>query len=204
MTRTALTLIAALGLAACGSSGDHAADNAAAYDNAAMAENVATADAPLAVLAAPTPEFVTKVAISDMYEIEASKLALANSKNADIKAFAQQMVTDHSATTASVKKIVGEDKLAPPPAALDADHAKLIADLKAAKPDDFDGLYLDQQEDAHEAALALLQGYAAGGENAKLKAFAAETAPKVSMHLDMAKKLDDADADDTATTANTM
>jgi len=204
MNRTALALIAALGLAACG---DHTAEPPAANDmaaNDAAVNDTLAATLPPSAATATTPDFVTKAAISDMYEIEASKLALSNAKNADIKAFARKMIDDHSATTAKVKTIVGEDKLAPPPATLDADHARLIADLKAAKPEDFDDVYLDQQEDAHEAALALLQVYAASGDNAKLKAFAAETAPKVQMHLDMVRKLDDADADDKATVSNAM
>ena len=108
------------------------------------------------------------------------------------------MVTDHSATTAKVKAITAKDAALKPPAAMDEEHQKLIADLKAATPDKFDTLYFDQQTDAHEKAHGLLESYASGGDNAELKAFAAETAPKVQMHLDMVKKLDEAGADDPA------
>jgi putative membrane protein len=37
----------------------------------------------------------------------------------------------------------------------------------------------------HQNALALLQGYSANGDGTGLKAFAAETAPKVQQHLSM-------------------
>jgi predicted outer membrane protein len=42
-----------------------------------------------------TQEFVTKVAISDMFEVQASQLALAKQADADTKPFAEKMVTDH-------------------------------------------------------------------------------------------------------------
>ena len=35
-----------------------------------------------------------------------------------------------------------------------------------------------------------MKSYADGGDNAKLKAFAAETAPKIQMHFDMVKQID--------------
>ncbi|MBU3078358.1 DUF4142 domain-containing protein [Sphingomonas quercus] len=200
--RTALVLIAALGLAACGS--QPAQNNTVAADNGmtanAMDGNSAMADAtaPSVTANVTTPEFVTKAAISDMYEIQAAKVALDRSKSAEVKSFAQMMVTDHTATSAKVKSIVTKDKLDPPPAALDEAHAKMLADLKAAKAEDFDTTYLDQQTTAHGEALSLLQSYASGGDNADLKAFATETAPKVQMHLDKARSLDRSGADDKA------
>lgn len=137
--------------------------------------------------------YVTGAAISDMYEREASKIALDKSKSAAVKKFAQQMITDHTATTAQVKKIIASDKLAvTPPTELDSRRQGFIDNLKAASAADFDKVYLDQQTAAHEEALTLHKGYADDGENADLKAFAARTAPKVQMHLDMVKKLDSA------------
>src|SRR5262249_22022490 len=57
------------------------------------------------VLAAPalaqtptTEDFVKKVAISDMMEIQASQLALTKNPDADTKPFAEKMVHDHQMT----------------------------------------------------------------------------------------------------------
>lgn len=137
--------------------------------------------------------YVTNAAISDMYERDASKMALEKSKNAAVKAFAKDMIAAHTATTAEVKKIVASDKLAvTPPTALDSRRQGFIDNLKAASAADFDKVYLDQQTAAHEEALTLHKSYVDDGENADLKAFATKTAPKVQMHLDMAKKLDTA------------
>lgn len=203
--RTALVLIAALGLAACNNrppeATSAAADNATT-DNSATADTnlTATADGvlPTALGGTPsTPDFVTKAAMSDMLEIESAKVALARTKNAAIRKFADKMVAEHTATTAKVKEIVAKDELAAPPEALDADHRKMLDDVKSASAADFDRAYLDQQTKAHSDALSLMRSYANGGDNADLKAFAAATAPKVSGHLDMVKALDKSGADGT-------
>lgn len=195
--RIALTLTAALGLVACNSQ-PAGNNNAAALPADNTVAPIAGDVAPPAATPATTPDFINRVAISDMFEIEAGKLAITRTRSPDVKAFAQMMVHDHTATSDAVKAIVSKDKLPAPPAALDDAHARLLADLKAAKADDFDTTYLDQQTTAHEDALALLTGYGAGGDNADLKAFANETAPKVQTHLDRARALDKGGADDQA------
>jgi putative membrane protein len=197
MIKQSLMLAAAtLALAACNKpASETAADAGAATSNAADATGSAVGNAADAVSAAVTPtptaaEFVQKAAISDMYEIESSKLAQKMSKSAAVTKFAGEMIKAHTATTAQIKTITAGDAALKPPAALDEDHAKLIADLKAATPDTFDTLYVDQQTSGHSDTLSLMKSYADAGDNAKLKAFAAETAPKVQMHLDMVKQID--------------
>ena len=196
-TAPAVLLAAALSLAACHKSADNATDNSVtANDMAGNGTSDYSALNGSTPSAATTPDFVTKAAISDMYETRASKIALTRSKSAAIKTFAQKMIHDHGETTAEVKSIVAKDKLTPPPASMDDDHAKLIDDLTSAKPDEFDALYVDQQTTAHKDALDLMQGYAAGGDNPDLKAFATKTAPKIQGHLDMVKTLDKSGADE--------
>jgi putative membrane protein len=65
----------------------------------------------------------------------------------------------------------------------------MIEALNAAGPADFDKLYLDQQQAAQQAELALLQGYADGGESADIKPAAAKAIPKVQAHLDKVHEL---------------
>jgi len=143
------------------------------------------------------PEFVQKAAMTDMFEIEAGKIARERASSAAIKSFARQMVTDHTATSAQLKGILATETGAPViPTALDQAHLDKLARLRSAEAADFDGLYLDQQTEAHENALNLLQTYAQNGENARVKAFAAEVAPKVSAHLEMVRGLDRQGADD--------
>jgi putative membrane protein len=136
-----------------------------------------------------TQGFVTAAATSDMYEIAAAKIALDRSSDPAVKKFAKRMIHDHSATTAAVKKILAGGVAATPPADLDERRKGLINDLKAARPADFDKTYIDQQVAAHAEALTLFKGFADHGDNAALKTFASDTAPKIQEHDDMAKAI---------------
>jgi putative membrane protein len=134
--------------------------------------------------------FVTAAAISDMYEVEAGKIAEQRSSNPEVKAFAEKMVQAHTETTAKLKSILAGMKNAPAaPAHLDNRRQGLIDNLRGASAADFDARYMSQQVDAHKEALSLMKGYAKDGDNPAVKRFAADTAPKVQDHLNMAEPL---------------
>lgn len=139
--------------------------------------------------------FVEKASLSDMYEIEASKIALERSQVQAIKNYAQMMVDSHIATSAELKPLATAASVIPP-TALDNDHMNKLEDLRKASAEDFDDKYIDQQTDAHENALNLLKDFAANGKDAGLVAFATKTALAVDTHLQQARALDKSDADD--------
>ena len=137
-----------------------------------------------------TQDFVTKVAISDMMEIQSSELALARQPDADTKPFAEKMVKDHQRTSRELKALVDSGKVkASLPSALGAEHQKKLEDLKAKSGKDFDRSYDQIQVQAHEEAVALFEAYAASGDNPDLKSWAEMTLPHLKEHLAMAKKL---------------
>jgi putative membrane protein len=137
-----------------------------------------------------TTDFVQKAAMSDMYEIEAGKIASQKGQTAPVKGFGEMMVTAHSKTTEELKGIVASEKIQVDlPAKLDSKHQKLIDDLNAASNADFDKTYAKQQVDGHQEAVNLFDSYAKKGDNAALKAFAQKTLPVIQQHLDEAKKL---------------
>ena len=142
-------------------------------------------------MASNSPQtYVANAAMSDMYERETSQLALTTAKSPAVKAFARQMIADHTATSAEVKKIVGNASLGiTPPAQLDSRRQGLVDNLRKATGGDFDRMYIQQQVAAHREALAVHRVFADAGTNAPLKAFAAKTAPKVQMHLEMVEKM---------------
>ena len=135
-------------------------------------------------------DFVNKVAISDMFEIQSSQLALSKQPDKDTKPFAQKMVTDHQKTSKELKSLVdgGKVKVALP-SALDSEHEKTLDDLKAKSGKDFDQSYDQIQLKAHRDAVALFEAYAKGGDNSELKGWAANTLPHLKEHLSMAEKL---------------
>jgi putative membrane protein len=133
-----------------------------------------------------TQDFVTKVAIGDMFEIQSSKLAEPKG-NENIRAFARQMITDHTKTTAELKGMVGKAK-AKLPTDMDAEHQQKLAKLQKAGSD-FDAMYAAMQVEAHEVAIKLFEGFASGGEDVALKAWASKTLPALKKHLEHAKQL---------------
>lgn len=187
-------LAAALAVSACQKSGV-AADNAASNPDANAAATVSATPPPAtpAADAATAQGFVTGAATSDMYEIAAAKVAQQKSKTPAVKAFAAKMIHDHGASTAELKKVLAGGGInATPAAAMDDRHNGMIADLNQAPASGFDKAYMDQQVAAHTEAAALFQGYASGGDNEALKAFAAKILPTIQSHLDMAKQMDGA------------
>ena len=183
--------VAALSLAACGQKTE-------TKGAATPAEQAATPDAnPAATVVTPSneaaaPDFVAKAGASDMFEVDAAKLAQTKAKNPGVKKFAADMIAAHTKSTAALKKAIadsGQTTLAPP-AALPKDLQDKLTDL--GKADNFDKAYMDNQVDAHQAALDVMQRYAQDGDVPAIKAFAAATAPVVQQHLDMARKIRDA------------
>jgi putative membrane protein len=135
-------------------------------------------------------EFVNKVAISDMFEIQSSRLALAKQPDKDTKPFAEKMIRDHQKTSNELKSLVNSGKVkAKLPTALDSEHQKMLDELKAKSGKEFDSNYDQIQVKAHEDAVALFDAYAKGGDDPDLKRWAAKTLPHLKQHLTMAEKL---------------
>src|SRR6476619_2398551 len=70
-------------------------------------------------------DFVNKVAGSDMFDIQASQLALSKQADADTKPFAEKMVQDHQKTSSELKGVVeGSMVKLTFPTSLDSEHQK--------------------------------------------------------------------------------
>ena len=161
-----------------------------------MSNRLLAALATLATLAlvscgAPsTPDFVQQAAMSDLYEVEAGKIASQRGQSDAVKQFGQQMTEAHTQTTEELKGIVKAENIKGNlPTKLDDKHQRLIDDLNAAHVEEFDKTYAKQQVNAHEKAADLFQKYAEKGDDAVVKAFAAKTLPVIKQHLEEAKKL---------------
>jgi putative membrane protein len=206
MIRSYKTLLPAfalsLALAACGQNTSTTdAANTSALDTTTSVSNANPVSQVLPPPAAP--DFVTKVAMSDMFEIQASRLAARRGGNAQIKAFANQMIHDHTASSAALRTAIHGDANLPLPTALDDAHKHMLDDLTNASAADFDQKYIDQQTHAHQDALDLLTNYGQHGDNDALKTFASTVQPTVQHHLDMVKDLDHSGADEPSASTST-
>ncbi len=135
-------------------------------------------------------DFANEAATSDQFEIKSSQLAARQAGSAGVKSFAAMMIADHARSTNDLRAAAAQvvPAVTPVPALTPEQEANLAA-LAKAKGAAFDTLYAQAQVTGHENALATLQGYAARGDQAALKAFAARTAPAVEKHLADARKL---------------
>lgn len=135
-----------------------------------------------------TGAFVENAVRGNMYEIDAAKIAEQKSKDADVKKFAKQMVTDHTKLGNEMKPVIAKAGQTAP-TDLDQRRKGMLDNLKAAGAADFDKTYMDQQVAAHDETLTLLQGYSKNGSDAGLKEAAGKALPMVQHHDDMAKQI---------------
>lgn len=136
-----------------------------------------------------TDEFLAKLVPGNKFEIDSSKLALGKTKSETVRAFATEMVKDHSDAAVKLKKVLSDARLKAPSDALDGKHQALYDDLKKKTDVAFDQAYVDAQLRAHVDTVAMVEVYAADGDNLRLKAFANEVLPTLKGHLDHATKL---------------
>ena len=182
--------VLALGVTAC-SGQENAASEATPMDTATL-DGANSADS---AVDAGVTDFVQKAALSDMYEIESSRLALERSQVQAVKDYAQMMIDAHTATSNELKSLASA-AMVTPPTALDNAHTGKLESLRNASAEDFDDMYIDQQTEAHENALNLMRDFGSNGRDAGLQAFAAKTAPAIEQHLTAVKALDESEADD--------
>jgi len=141
-----------------------------------------------ATLGRTTEGFVANAAISDMYEIEAGRLASTTATNADLKKHGQQMVTDHTKMSAELKTAAATAQGVTLPTAMDERRQGMIDNLKQAGPR-FDEVYREQQIASHNESLTLARTYAEAGDNAALKAHATKGTPIIQNHLQMVEAM---------------
>lgn len=195
MTRLFLAGVASIALLGACQPADTAEDGTSKAVNATQdAASAPVGQMSAATMGANSPDaFATSLAMSDMYELEAARIATTKSSTAGVRELAAMITTDHTASTAKLKTIApAEVPGAMLPTALDERHQGLIDNLNAAAPADFDRVWLTQQVAAHNEALTLLNGFSDNTDAPRLAALATEVIPKVTMHRDGAKTMLDA------------
>ena len=133
-------------------------------------------------------EFAKMAAISNMFEIKSSELALKQSSDEATKKFAEHMIADHTKAGQEMMPAAKADKVSVPEK-LDKIHQAKLDALKAADKSTFDKMYRAEQLKAHESAVGLFSEYAKNGEKGELKSFAAKTLPTLEEHLAEVQKM---------------
>lgn len=131
--------------------------------------------------------FVNMATSSNMLEIQSSEMALQRASSEEVKAFANQMIQDHTKASAEMAAVLQKKGMAPP-TELDAKHKQMLQEL-ADNKSNFDQAYVELQRGAHEEAVGLFTSYGANPDDQDLGAFAQKTLPTLQMHLDHVTKL---------------
>lgn len=145
--------------------------------------------------AGPTdPQIAAIVVTANQVDIDAGKLALTKAKSPDVKAFAQLMITDHSAVNKSAVDLVTKLHVTPEPnptsQSLQKGGDDNVAALKKLNGGAFDKAYVDHEVAYHQAVLDAVDGtLIPSAQNAELKALLVKVRPAFVAHLDHAKHL---------------
>ncbi|MCE4557379.1 DUF4142 domain-containing protein [Pelomonas cellulosilytica] len=133
--------------------------------------------------------FMKEAAHAGAAEIEASKLASTKAKSADVKSFADAMVTDHTKVADELKALAASKKVKLPdgPSMTQKAELKLI---DTGDNDKFDERYAKHfGVKAHEDTIKLFEDAAKNAKDAEVKAWAEKTLPGLRHHLEMAQAL---------------
>lgn len=133
-------------------------------------------------------DFVNEAASGGLFEVQSSELALERAQGDEVKAFAQMMVTDHTANNAELAAVAEAQGLTVPTeiAGANAENMQAVA---AAEGDAFDAVYAERQKATHEAAVQLYESYVESGDDEALVAYAEKSLPVLSQHLEQAQAL---------------
>lgn len=155
-----------------------------------LAAPVAIVAAAAAMAAAMTPaEYISAAGAGDLYERQSSQLVIDSTNDPALRSFARDMIADHTRSTAIVKAAAAKAHIVVAPPVLTPAQQEMMTQLQAVNGADRDALYIAQQRIAHGQALAVHQGYAAGGTVPSLRTAAAGIVPVVKHHLAMLKMM---------------
>jgi len=134
------------------------------------------------------------VVTANQVDIDAGKLAAATTSNAEVKKFAQLMVTDHTGVNKQAVALVTKLKVTPEDndtsKSLKAGGEKNVASLKPLKGAAFDKAYVDHEVAYHQSVLdAVDKTLVPNASNAELKALLVKVRPAFVAHLEHAKHL---------------
>lgn len=169
-----LSAAAALSLAACASTqGDMDA-------NATMARGDMTPN--------QRGAYVEMAAASDLFEIQSGQMAAQRGQSAAVRQFGTMLVDHHQRTTAQLSAAAAAAGTMPTPDLMPM-QVRMMTELRAASGSNFDRVFVRQQVQAHEMALALHSNYASNGDTPSLRAVASAATPVVRQHLDQARRM---------------
>jgi len=145
--------------------------------------------------AAPNDGQIAQIVLTaDTVDVDYGKLAVKKTKNAEVKAFADTMIRDHTAVNDKAAALAKKINLTPEASdtskTLKSDGDKMRAKLKGMRGAEFDKAYIDNEVAYHESVIgALDKTLLPNAKNAELKNLLESGRPIFISHLEHAKTL---------------
>lgn len=138
------------------------------------------------------PQIAAIVVTANQVDIDAGTLATERSSNAEVKAFGQLMVNDHTGVNKSATDLVTRLKVTPQDnptsQSLKSGGEANVAHLKTLKGAAFDRAYVDHEVAYHQQVLeAVDKTLIPGAKNEELRALLVKVRPAFVAHLEHAK-----------------
>ena len=163
--------------------------NATSSMGASGAGQSAAGTATGAKLSVGDAKILKDMAMANMAEVEGGKLAQSKSQSSEVKAFAQQMIDDHTANLNEVKALA-QARGVTLPTEPDAKHKAMAAKLEKMSGDAFDKAYMKQAGvQDHKAVHAKLMAASKKAKDPEVKALVDKTEPVVAQHLKSAEQM---------------
>ena len=122
-----------------------------------------------------------------MTEVQEAQLALTKARSARVKAYANEMIADHTPMNQQLMTLA-QQKGAMPPAMVNDMQQQQMTMLQGETGARFDRDYMRAQVTDHQMTLQHLQDEVANGQDADLKTFAQNGIPVVQKHLMQARQ----------------
>lgn len=135
-------------------------------------------------------EFAVKATVAGLFEVKAAELALVSSSNADVKALAEMMKTDHAAANSELSGLVKQKGISVPDT-MDSEHSKKYYDLMEKKGKDFDKAYTEMMVKGHKDVIDFFEKQEKNGTDQELRSWATAKLPTLRHHLEMAESTED-------------
>jgi len=180
--------ILTVALASCSKQGS---ESQTSSSSAPPAESTATA-APAPTLS--DANIAAIVVAANTADIDNGKQGQTRAKNAEVKAFARQMINDHGASNQQASALATKLGLTPEDNAtstgIRTQQDSIRTAIKGLSGAAFDKAYVDNEVTYHETVLnAIDQALIPNAQNAELKQLLTNTRPIISAHLDHAKQI---------------
>ncbi len=132
--------------------------------------------------------------IANSIDVQLAWVAQSRASKGEVRAFANTMITDHTAVNAQAGALAGRLGVTPKDNAVSqsllAGAAAARASLEKLGGVAFDRAYMDREVDYHQAVLDTIDGLLIPTtENAELKKLLADVRPTIAAHLAHAKAL---------------